>query len=117
MIPFAGTPFDMWISADSGSAALLELIDPVLRTAGWKFNMPGGLISYGPNKAGLISQSGISVHVPQEHMKEWGNAIVALCTALSSEGLPANPFQDTPEAEPGMQRDRIHIVIGSKPLN
>jgi hypothetical protein len=107
----------MWINSDSDSAALLELIDPMLRAAGWKFNTPENMISYGPNKAGLVSQSGLSVHVPQEHMKEWGDATLALSSALSREGLPAKPYQDAPQAEPGMKRDRVHVLIGSKPLN
>jgi len=117
MKKFAGTPYDLWITADSDSAALLELIDPALRAAGWKFNINAGFFSYGPGKAGLTTQSGVSVHVPQEHIKEWGDATVALCTVLTNEGLPATPFQDTPEGEKGMPRDRIHVIIGSKPLN
>ncbi len=114
--PFSGTPFDLWVSTDSDSTALMEIIDAKLRSAGWKFIEPEGSILYA-HKAGVIAQSGISIHVPEEHLAEWGPAIAALRDALKSEGIPATTFSDTAEGEKDMKRDRVHVLIGSKPLD
>ncbi|HYW37889.1 MAG TPA: hypothetical protein VE957_07235, partial [Terriglobales bacterium] len=96
--------------------ALMEIIDAKLRSAGWKFIEPEGSILYA-HKAGVIAQSGISIHVPEEHLAEWGPAIAALRDALKSEGIPATTFSDTAEGEKDMKRDRVHVLIGSKPLD
>jgi len=94
----------------------MELIDATLRSAEWKFNLTGWPIGYA-NKAGIITASGVSLHVPEEHETDWGPAIVALRDALIFEGISALAESDTAEAEKGKKRDRIHVMIGSKPLN
>jgi hypothetical protein len=114
--PFPGTPFDLFVSADSESSALMHTIDTVLRSAGWIFNETGAGVTYG-HKAGVVATSGISIHVPKEHKDEWGFAAIALTDALIAEGLPATAVADTTDAETGKQRDRIHVIIGSKPLD
>ncbi len=113
--PFAGTPFDLWVTTDSESAVLMELIDAVLRSAEWKFNQPEGAGLLYANKAGLITASGVEIHFPKEH-EEWGPAITVLTNALSAEGIATFPFADTTDAQKNMKRDRIHVVIGSKPI-
>lgn len=113
---FAGIPFDLWVSNDSDSTALMELIDSTLRSAGWTFKETGEPITY-DNRAGVIASSGISIHIAEEHLSEWGPALIALRDALIAEGLPTVAFSDTADAEKGKQRDRIHVMIGSKPLN
>jgi hypothetical protein len=114
--PFAGIPFDLWVSTDSDSTALMELIDAILRSAGWKFNPTGNPIEL-DGKAGVIAMSGISIHVAEEHRKDWEPALLALTNALMTEGIPVVPVADNAEAEKNKKRDRIHVMIGSKPLN
>jgi hypothetical protein len=118
--PFPGIPFDLWVNTDSDSTAFMYLIDSMLRSAGWKFNKPSGtafaFILFA-DKAGVIASSGISIHVAEEHLHEWGPACVALRDALAAEGIPVIVAEDTPEGERDKQRDRIHVMIGSKPLN
>ena len=114
--PFTGTPFDLWVNTDSDSTTLLDLIDETLRSAGWKFSTPGNPIMFA-EKAGIIASSGVAIHVPEEHQSEWGPAILALRDAFIAEGIPAGAFEDAAEAEKGKSRDRVHVMIGSKPLN
>ena len=95
---------------------LLESIDNALRSAEWKFNLPGNPILYA-EKAGLVSASGVSIHVPEEHRGEWEPALLALVNALRAEGIPAAAIRDAAEGEKGKPRDRIHVIVGSKPLN
>jgi hypothetical protein len=113
---FPGTPFDIWVSADSDSTALMELIDSVLRSANWKFNSTGNPIEFA-GKAGIIAASGISIHVPEEHRSEWEPAVIALRNALMSAGIPALAVRDTDTTETTAKRDRIHVMIGSKVLD
>jgi hypothetical protein len=113
---FPGTPYDLWVSGDSDSTALMGLIDSTLRSADWKFNPPETPLMFG-NKAGIIADSGISIHVPEEHRAEWEASAVALRDALVTEGIAALAFADNAETNKQMGRNRIHILIGSKPLN
>jgi hypothetical protein len=112
--PFHETPFDLWVTPDSDSTAIMELTDSMLRSAGWTFKSTEELIVY-DSKAGLITASGVSVHVPTEH-PEWRSAVIALRDALAAEGIPTTAFADTADAEKEAKRDRIHVMIGSKPL-
>jgi len=112
---FQSVPYDLWVSTDSDSAALMEAIDQALLSAGWKFNLPDNPILYN-NKAGVIAASGVSIHCPVEH-PEWQMANAILRDALLAEGISAVAYSDTAEGERGMKRDRIHVEIGSKPLN
>ena len=114
--PFAGTPFDLWVNTDSDSTALMGVIDAMLRSAGWRFELTGEPITYS-NTAGMIASSGISIHVAEEHRSELEPALLALANALTSEGLPVAAIADTANGEKGKKRDRIHVIIGSKPLN
>ena len=104
------------MSTDSDSTALMDIIDTILRSANWEFNVTGNPIMF-EEKAGIIAASGISLHVPEEHKTDWGPAIVVLRDALVAEGIPTLTETDTAEAEQGKKRDRIHVMIGSKPLN
>jgi hypothetical protein len=112
---FAGTPFDLFVSPDPDSTALLNVIDPLLRSARWDFKPPDGFFSYG-NRAGITSVSGIEIHAPMEHIAEWGPAITTLRDALVTEGISAIAFQDAEDAMPMIKRDRVHVNVGSKPL-
>jgi hypothetical protein len=114
--PFPGIPYDLWVSGDSDSTALMGLIDSTLRSAGWTFNPPDTPIMFA-NKAGIIADSGISIHVPEEHRAEWEASAVALRNALIAEGIPVTAFADNAETNKQMGRTRIHVLIGSKPLN
>jgi hypothetical protein len=113
---FPEIPFDLWVSSDSDSTALMGLIDATLRSAEWKFNSTGSPIEFA-GKAGVIASSGISIHVAQEHRGEWEPAVIALRDALIAEGIPAIGVADDFDTEKDKKRDRIHVMIGSKPLN
>jgi hypothetical protein len=114
--PFSGIPFDLWVSTDSDSTALMEIIDAILSSAGWKIVPTEGTIQFA-NKAGVVTLSGISLHVPIEHLSEWGTPTIALRDALVVEGLATTVSADAANAIKDMKRDRIHVEIGSKPLN
>jgi len=117
---FAGTPFDLWISTDPDSAVLMELIDTVLRSAGWKFSQPYSEGIMFASKAGLFTGSGVEIRVPIEHKDEWIPAGIALADALSAEGITTAAGADprlTWEHRNNIRRDRIHVSVGTKPLN
>lgn len=113
---FPEIPFDLWVSTDSDSTALMEIIDATLRSAGWKFNSTGSPIVFA-GKAGIIAVSGISIHFAQEHRGEWEPSVIVLRDALTAERIPTTGVADNADAEKNMKRDRIHVMIGSKPLN
>jgi hypothetical protein len=114
--PFAGTPFDLWVSGDTDSTTLLRTIRALLNSAEWKLNSPDGAGLIFDN-AGLTSTSGVQIHVPKEHA-EWIPAILAFKNALSAEGIRTAASADTEDVNPtnNMKRDRTHVIIGSKPL-
>lgn len=117
IIQFTRTPFDLWVSSDKESTDLMWKIKAVLDSSGWLFKKNEGLFTFDEGTAGLISDSGVSVHVPLEHEVEWRDAVLALCNALSAEGIPTKPWADSTEANKAMKRDRIHVEIGSKELD
>jgi hypothetical protein len=113
--PFPGTPFDLFVNTDSDSTTLMNLIDDAIRAAGWQFKQ-AGIITFG-NKAGIIADSGVSIHVAAEVRSTLEAPALALGNALIAEGIPVAVFADTKEAENGKDRNTIHVMIGSKPLN
>ena len=113
---FSGTPYDLWVSTDSDSAALMDEIDAALRAAKWEFHA-SGVIQFG-GKAGIISSSGVSLHIPVEKTAELGQPAMALAAALRAEGIPQETvYSDGPDFNKDFDRTRIHIWVGSKPLN
>lgn len=114
--PFPGTPYDLWVSTDSDSSALMNEIDSVLRAAKWEFHA-AGIIQFG-GKAGIISESGVSVHFPVELAAKLEQPALALAKALNAEGIPQKTvYADPKDLDKSFDRTRIHIWIGSKPLN
>ena len=69
---FPDTPFDLYVNTDPESAQLMETLEAVLRSAGWKFTIPGdgkggfGTIVFS-GKAGVISASGLSIEISRDH--------------------------------------------------
>ncbi len=118
--PFPGVPFDLWVSSDSDSTALMQLMDMMLRSNGWIFHKPEvenvGVMSFN-DEAGIVASSGIAIRIPEEHLKEWLPAVLALRKELNDEGLPTLVGRDTKDSDKVRKRDRIHITIGSKPLD
>jgi hypothetical protein len=113
--PFTPVPFDLWVNTDSDSTALMGMIDVMLRSARWEFK-PADMPVMFAEKAGIIAEPGVSVHVPREHWGEWGISGKTLADALAAEGIPTTAFSDNTDTPKFMKRDRIHILIGSKPL-
>lgn len=93
----------------------MELIDVAIRAAKWEFRS-AGLIQFA-GKAGVIAASGISVHFADERRDTLGRPAMALVSSLRDEGIPATLVRDLAEAETDKDRTRIHVMIGSKPLN
>jgi hypothetical protein len=113
---FSGTPYDIWVSTDSDSAVLMEQIDAALRTAGWEFHA-SGTIQFG-GKAGIISGNGVSVHFPVELSDKLAKPALALAAALKAAGIPQETvYADGLDFNKDFDRTRIHVWIGSKPLN
>lgn len=112
---FPDTPFDLWVSIDSDSTGLMNSIDDVLRSAKWRFSSAG--IIQIANKAGIIADSGVSIHFAEETRAALEAPALALGNALRAEGIPLTVFADQKAANADKDRTRIHIMIGSKPLN
>jgi ABC-type transport system substrate-binding protein len=94
----------------------MEQIDSALRAAKWHFN-PAGTIQYN-NKAGLITAYGVSVHIDKADNPKLVPAAEALGTALRDAGIPIQTiYVDDPGYYQGMTAGRIHVWIGSKPLD
>ena len=114
---FIGIPYDIWCNTDSDSTALMNLIDDAIVSAKWQRKKPPA-ISIG-NKAGITSETGVSVHVAQEESEgPLGRAAIAFRDAFIAEGIPAIAYGDPPEITTyGGDRTILHVIIGSKPLN
>lgn len=113
---FAGTPYDLWISTDSDSAALMQQIDAALTAAKWEFH-PAGIVQFA-GKAGIIADSGIAIHFADERSNTLQQPAIALANALKVEGIEVKAvYRDGPEAEKDKDKGRIHVMIGSKPLD
>jgi hypothetical protein len=114
--PFPNTPYDLWVSTDSDSTNLLNLIDEAIRIAKWQFHQ-AGVITFA-NKAGVIAASGVSIHFAEELRGTLEAPALALANALIAEGIPiTGVFRDQKGSEEDKDRTRIHVMIGSKPLN
>lgn len=113
---FPGTPYDLWVSSDSDSVSLMQQIDAALHKAKWE-NHPAGDIQFA-NKAGIITGAGVSVHFPQEMGDKLAGPALVLSAALKAAGIPQQTvYSDGPDYEKGMDRTRIHVWVGSKPLD
>ncbi len=113
---FPNTPFDLWVSTDSDSTNLMNLIDEAIRAAKWQFKL-SGVITFA-NKAGLTATSGVSIHFPEELRGTLESPALALGNALAAEGISVvGVFRDKADDEKGKDSATIHVVIGSKPLN
>ena len=55
--------------------------------------------------------------MPCPNKSEWEAATFALMNALIAEGIPTEAFAETADADKDKKRDRIHVIIGSKPLD
>jgi hypothetical protein len=113
--PFPETPYDLWVNTDSDSTALMFVIDEAIRAANWQFKL-AGVIAFA-DRAGIIADSGVSIHVAEEHRSTLEGPALALGNALIAEGIPVALFADTKDSNNDKDRDRLHLMIGSKPLN
>lgn len=113
---FSGTPYDLWVSTDSDSTELMELIDTALNEAKWQFNT-AGLIQFA-GKAGVIAASGVSIHISADHEDTLEQPALALGGALMAEGIPITAvYRDVGEANKDKDKTRVHVFVGSKVLN
>lgn len=113
---FPDTPFDLWVSTDSDSTALMSLIDEAIRGGKWQFK-PAGIIQFA-GKAGIIADSGVSIHFAEEHQDVFEKPALTLANALKEEGIQVKAvFRDSADANKDKNREAIHVMIGSKPLN
>jgi multidrug efflux pump subunit AcrA (membrane-fusion protein) len=118
---FSGTPYDLFVNNDSDSTTLMWQIDASLREAGWEFHSDkvGDILIAG--KAGMVSESAVSINFAEEHKETLLAPALALGRALAAEGiqLKGGGVFWVPLGAGDMDKDRtrIHVVIGSKPLN
>lgn len=113
---FPGIPYDLWVSADSDSTTLMELIDQSLRTAKWKFQT-AGVIQY-DGKAGIIAEAGISIHFALGKESTLEQPALVLGNAFAEAGLQVKGvYRDTGEANKEKDQNSIHVFVGSKPMN
>jgi hypothetical protein len=113
---YADTPYDLWVSPDTEATSLMEQIDSALHAAKWQFNQAGTL-QYA-NKAGVVSASGMAVHIDKADNPKLVPAAQAFGTALRDAGIPiATIYVDEPGTYQGMTAGRIQVWIGSKPLD
>lgn len=113
---FPETPFDLYVNTDSDSTTLMNLIDEAIRAAKWRFQVAGDIQFAG--KAGVIAASGVSIHFAAEHGTTLEAPALALGNAILAEGIPiAGVYRDPANVEQDKDRTRIHVMIGSKPLN
>ncbi|MDR5729602.1 MAG: hypothetical protein RB191_19470 [Terriglobia bacterium] len=113
---FANTPYDLWVSTDSDSTALMGQIDAALQVGKWEFHTSGDIQF--ANKAGIIAASGVQIHIAQESVVKLGPPAIALADALRAEGIDIKTvYSDGPGTNTNMDKNRVHVFIGSKPLN
>lgn len=113
---YADTPYDLWVSTDAEAVSLLGRIDFALQSAKWQFNQ-AGTVQFS-NRAGLISSSGVSIHIDKVDNPKLVPAAQALGAALNDAGIPiATIYVDEPGQHQGMTAGRIHVWVGSKPLD
>ena len=94
----------------------MQSVDASLQSAKWEFHV-AGIITI-DNKAGAIASSGVSIHFADELRSTLEKPALALANALVAEGITiAGVFRDTADAEKDKDRTRIHVMIGSKPVN
>jgi hypothetical protein len=115
---FPDVSYDLWANSDSDSTALMDLIDQAVSSAKWQKKKATSGMLLGDSKAGPMVTTGVQIHVAQEISQgPLGLAEIALRDALIAEGIPAVAYADGTNITNFADRTRIHIVIGSKPLN
>jgi hypothetical protein len=115
---FAGTQFDMHVSADQDSTNLMGLVLQALQDGKWQFKPPGTSIEFA-GKAGIISDSGVSVHFFGDR-KDLEKPALTLTNAINAEGIKVKGcYRDSEKDWEANHWDKnnVHVLIGSKPLD
>jgi hypothetical protein len=107
---YRNTPFDL--RANPVEATFMEILDAVLRSAGWTRQMPSGDNVLLDGKARVNYASGITVEIAAYRAGDLGPAVEALVKGLNAEGIPATSQVALQESDPSV----IHVVIGGKEL-
>lgn len=111
--PFAGSPFDMYVSSDPDSVALMHQLKDAITAAGWNITPAPGPILV-DEIAALITYSGVCIEIAQDYLQQLEPAAVYAREALLAEGIAT-----CANATPGKGRNKevIHVIVGSKPLD
>jgi hypothetical protein len=110
---FKGTPFDLYVSTDSESVALMNAMERALIDCGWEPAKAAGSILFA-EKAAVIAASGFGVEVLEEDWEKFRLPATVLVGILNQSGLvmTINVSKRTTQ-----NRGLIHILVGSKSLN
>ena len=94
----------------------MEQLSVALESAGWirKPAQTGSVVFQSPGKpqAGIVSFSGLAIHIDDSRTLEWDGAASTLWKAIEAEGIAATALRLTDKSE---NADAIHIKIGKKP--
>ena len=107
---YRNTPFDL--RANPVEAIFMEILDAVLRSAGWTRQMPSGDDVLLDGKARVKYALGVTVEIAAYRVGDLGPAVEALVQGLNAEGIPATSQVALQESDPSV----IHVVIGDKEL-
>jgi len=112
---YPGVVFDVSSANDPESIELLNVIESVLVTAGWKeqgFSAnPIILQRPGQPNAGIIASSGVEIDLPVTHRYDWASAATTLGKGLTQAGLQGVAVH----YDPGDRGQALHLRVGYKP--
>lgn len=111
--PFAGTPYDLSVAADSESVAFLKIIHSVLSSAGWTQVAAKGPIGISNSNPliGITLNVGIFIELDAGKFPLWGAATDKLVGLLKAKTITAQGNA----ALTGVDPNAVHIMVGKKP--
>jgi hypothetical protein len=117
--PFANTSFDMYVTNDPDSVALVNQIGAILKNAGWQWKPAasiGALSLTGKNpQISIVTVSGVSVEIAESAKETLGSAVLALVNGLRRAGIAASPIASPDEhTDKKFDKSVVHVVIGSR---
>jgi hypothetical protein len=106
---YAGQTFSLNVYNDPEALLLLRIITDILKSAGW-VEIPSQLGDVSIGNAGMVTEVGVKVEVPQNAGADLIERVKALNAALNAEGISSLPRYDPQLKNPSA----INVMVGKK---